>query len=126
MPVIASDILERHGADAVCHLATTGRRSGRPRVIEIWFATDGERVYMLAGGRERAHWVRNIVANGRVRLRLGGTTVAGTGRIVTDPAEELRARHLVAAKYQGWSDGRPLSAWAAGSLPVAVELDPEE
>ena len=125
MPVIASEILERHGGDAVCHLATTGRRSGRPRVIEIWFATDGERVYMLAGGRERAHWVRNILADDRVRLRLGGTTVAATGRIVTDPAEELRARHLVAAKYQGWSEGRPLSAWAAGSLPVAVELDPE-
>ena len=125
MPVIAAGILERHAADAVCHLATTGRSSGRQRVIEIWFATDGERVYMLAGGRDRAHWVRNILGDEHVRLRLGGTTLAGRGRIVTDPAEELHARHLVAAKYQGWSEGRPLSAWAAGSLPVAVEIEPE-
>jgi deazaflavin-dependent oxidoreductase (nitroreductase family) len=111
-------------ARSVCYLETTGRITGRRRVIEIWFATDGERVYMLAGGRERAHWVRNIRADDRVRLRLGGTTLAGRGRIVTDPAEELRARQLAAAKYQGWSEGRPLSAWAAGSLPVAVEIDP--
>ena len=125
MPVIATEILERHAADSVCHLATTGRRSGRARVIEIWFATDGERVYILAGGRDRAHWVRNIRADDRVRLRLGGTTLAGRGRIVTDAAEELRARQLVAAKYQGWSEGRPLSAWAARSLPVAVDLGQE-
>jgi deazaflavin-dependent oxidoreductase (nitroreductase family) len=121
--LISTDLLARHGADSVCHLATIGRRTGRQRVIEIWFATDGERLYMLAGGRERAHWVRNIVADDRVRLRLGGTTVTGRGRVVTDPDEDLRARHLVAAKYQGWREGAPLSAWAARSLPVAVELE---
>ena len=30
------------------------------------------------------------------------------------------ARRLLAAKYQGWTDGAPLSAWAAGSLPVEI------
>ena len=123
VPLIADDLLVRHRADPVCHLATIGRRSGRSRVIEIWFATDGERVYMLAGGRERAHWVRNIVADDRVRMRLGGTTATGRARVVTDVEEDIRARHLVAAKYQRWREGEPLSAWAARSLPVAVELD---
>lgn len=116
-------ILDRHAADSVCHLSTIGRRSGRSRVIEIWFATDGERVYFLAGGRDRAHWVRNIRADGRVRLRLGGTTVHGRAHVVTDAAEDLRARQLVAAKYQGWTPGAPFSAWAAESLPVVAELD---
>lgn len=118
-----ADVLERHAADSVCHLATIGRSSGRSRVIEIWFATDGERVYFLAGGRDRAHWVRNIQADARVRLRLGGTTLAGRGRVVTDAAEDLRARQLVAAKYQRWTPGATFSAWAAESLPVVVELE---
>jgi len=117
------DILERHAADSVCHLATIGRSSGRSRVIEIWFATDGERVYFLAGGRDRAHWVRNIQADERVRLRLGGTTLAGRAQVVTDAGEELRARELVAAKYQGWTPGATFSAWAAESLPIVVKPD---
>lgn len=117
------EVLARHGSDSVCHLATIGRRTSRSRVIEIWFATDGEVVYFLAGGRHRAHWVRNIQADGRVRLRLGGTTLNGRGRVVEDPVEGLRARHLVAAKYQGWTPGAPLSEWAAESLPVAVDPD---
>ena len=117
-----AELLELHSADSVCHLATIGRRSGRSRVIEIWFATDGKRVYFLAGGRDRAHWVRNIRAEARVRLRLGGTTLAGRARVVTDAAEDLRARQLVAAKYQRWTPGTTFSAWAAESLPVVVEL----
>ncbi len=118
-----NDILQRHAADAVCHLATIGRSSGRSRVIEIWFATDGERAYLLAGGRDRAHWVRNIQADARVQLRLGGTTLAGRARVVTDAAEDLRARQLVAGKYQRWTPGATFSAWAAESLPVVVEPD---
>jgi nitroimidazol reductase NimA-like FMN-containing flavoprotein (pyridoxamine 5'-phosphate oxidase superfamily) len=50
-----ADVLAIHAMDAVCHLPTIGRRSGRPRTIEIWFATDGDRIYLLAGGRDRAH-----------------------------------------------------------------------
>jgi len=122
--VTPTELLERHAADSVCHLATIGRTSGRRRVIEIWFATDGRVIYFLAGGRHRAHWVRNILADDRVQLRIGGTTVAGRGRVVVDPDEEMRARQLVAGKYQRWTPGAALSGWAATSLPVAVELDP--
>jgi deazaflavin-dependent oxidoreductase (nitroreductase family) len=121
--VTVAELLERHAADSVCHLATIGRSSGRWRVIEIWFATDGQRVYFLAGGRDRAHWVRNIRADARVRLRLGGTTLTGLARVVTDDAEDRHARELVAAKYQRWTPGETFSGWAAESLPVVVEPD---
>jgi len=124
MRVTFSTLLEAHAADDVCHLATIGRRSGRWRLVELWFATDGERVYALAGGRDRAHWVRNLTADPRVRLRLGGRggqTLDGVARVVPDGDEEKRARWLVAAKYQGWVPGGELSPWAATSLPVAVE-----
>lgn len=117
-------LLAEHGADDVCHLATIGRRTGRWRLVELWFATDGARVYALAGSRERAHWVRNLAADPRVRLRLGGQrgrSVDGVARLVTDADEDARARQLVAAKYQGWTPGSALSPWAATSLPVAVE-----
>ena len=37
-----------------CYLTTTGRVSGEPREIEIWFALEATTLYMLAGGREKA------------------------------------------------------------------------
>lgn len=114
--------LASHAGDGVCHLQTTGRVSGRPRTIEIWFATDGTRLYLLAGGRERAHWVRNLRADPSVRVRLGGRTLDGQARTIEGESAEPTARRLLAAKYQDWREGEPLSAWAAGSLPVEIEL----
>lgn len=114
------ELLVAHRDDAVCHLQTVGRRSGRPRTIEIWFATDGICIYLLAGGRDRAHWVRNLRLEPRVRVRIGGQTIGGQAGVVEGAPEESVARRLLAAKYQGWTEGAPLSAWAAGSLPVEV------
>jgi deazaflavin-dependent oxidoreductase (nitroreductase family) len=119
----ARELLESHAGDSVCHLQTTGRSSGRPRTIEIWFATDGERIYLLAGDRDRAHWVRNLRADPRVRTRIGGRTLEGRARVIDDEDRATPARRLLAAKYQGWSEGQPLSRWAAGSLPVEIVPD---
>ena len=115
--------LAAHADDSVCHLATRGRTSGRPRTIEIWFATDGVRLYLLAGGRYRAHWVRNLVADPHVRVRLGGRSLHGRARVIEGEASDPIARRMLAAKYQGWTHGQPLSSWAAGSLPVAIVPD---
>ena len=117
------ELLATHAGDGVCHLQTTGRTSGRPRTIEIWFATDGERIYVLAGGRHRAQWVRNLIVDPHVRVRIGGKTLAGTARVIEGDERESLARQLVAAKYQGWTEGRPMSSWASGSLPVEVTFD---
>jgi hypothetical protein len=38
-----------------------------------------------------------------------------------DPEDRL-ARELLAAKYQGWEPGKPLSAWARTALPVVIDL----
>ena len=116
----AAEVLDTHRADAVCYLQTVGRTSGQPRTIEIWFATDGERLFLLSGGRDRAHWVRNLRANPRVRIRLGGRSLGGTARIIEGQERDQAAREMLAAKYQGWVPGRPLSAWASTSLPVEV------
>jgi deazaflavin-dependent oxidoreductase (nitroreductase family) len=121
--VTPAEVLAAHAGNAVCHLQTTGRSSGRPRTIEIWFATDGARLYLLAGGRHGAHWVRNLIADPRVRVRIGGRTLEGTARVSEGTERESLARRLLAAKYQGWRDGAPLSSWAAGSLPVEVSFE---
>jgi hypothetical protein len=68
--------------------------------------------------------VRNIRADGRVRVRVGGRWFDGDAVEVEGGPDDDLARHLLAAKYQGWTEGRPLSGWARGSLPVAVDIRP--
>ena len=53
------------------YLSTTGRISGQPREIEIWFTERGGRFYVIAEQRERANWVRNLQAQPGVAVRVG-------------------------------------------------------
>jgi deazaflavin-dependent oxidoreductase (nitroreductase family) len=115
----------RLAALEVCDLVTTGRRSGQPREIEIWFAADPERptIYLLSGGRDQASWVRNLRANPAVLVRLDGRELHGRAREVEGGPHEDRARRLVAGKYGYWRTGEPFRGWARDSLPVAIDLE---
>jgi deazaflavin-dependent oxidoreductase (nitroreductase family) len=105
-----------------CYLTTTGRVSGRPHEIEIWYGVRGDTIYMLSGGGDRSDWVRNLLADSSVSVRIDGVDRAGTARVVDDPSEDGPARTLLAAKYQGWREGRELSDWARTALAIAVDL----
>jgi deazaflavin-dependent oxidoreductase (nitroreductase family) len=105
------------------YLTTTGRVSGRPHEIEIWFGSaDGDSIYILSGGRERSDWVRNLQRDPSVRVRIGDRWFTGRARLVTDIEEEALARRLLLAKYEpDYSDD--LSDWGRDALPVAVDLE---
>ena len=104
-----------------CYLTTTGRVSGRPHRIEIWFALHDGVVYLLSGGGERSDWVRNLMATAEVTLELGGETGPAMARVVTpDTSEDALARRLLVEKYGPGYKG-DLTRWGRESLPVAVE-----
>jgi len=63
------------------YLTTTGRRTGRPREIEIWFTQRGGRYYLVAEHRERAHWVQNLKVAPRVAVRVGRRAFPGLARV---------------------------------------------
>lgn len=105
-----------------CYLTTIGRRTGRPHTIEIWFGASGDTAYLLSGGGFGSDWVANLHRDPSVRLRVGGTEYPATARILSSGDEERLARRLLAAKYQGWAEGRPMSGWATSALPVAIDL----
>jgi deazaflavin-dependent oxidoreductase (nitroreductase family) len=89
------------------YLTTTGRVSGQPREIEIWFAERAGLFYLIAEHREHAKWVRNIQAQPQVKVRVAGRQFAATARVVYDDGEpQLTAavKALFDAKYS-WSNG---------------------
>ena len=104
-----------------CYLTTTGRVSGRPHMIEIWFALNERTLYMLSGGGAQADWVKNLQRNPQVTVRIAGAVFAGRARLVADAAEDALARRLVVGKYQP-RDSDDLTEWGRTSLPVAVDL----
>lgn len=107
--------------ESFCYLTTTGRRTGTPHTIEIWFGLAENSLYLLAEGRERADWVRNIRANPSVSVRVGDVTFEATARFVDDHHEEERARRILATKYQEWNEGTPMSDWARTALLLALD-----
>jgi deazaflavin-dependent oxidoreductase (nitroreductase family) len=110
-----------HATDEYCYLTTTGRRTGNPHTIEIWFAVDRDVVYLMAGGGEQADWVRNLTANPAVHLQIGDHDWNARARLVEPgTAEDSRVSPLLREKYASSSDD--LVAWSRRALPVALEI----
>lgn len=108
--------------DDYCYLTTTGRRSGRPHRIEIWYAAEGATLYLLSGGRRSSDWVQNLSVEPSVTVELDGEEHPAHARVLDDGGdEEQRARALVYEKYASRSSG-DLTGWRERALPVAVDL----
>lgn len=101
------------------YLTTTGRKSGKPHQIEIWFVEHDGKFYMIHEGGLQGDWVKNILALPRVVFSIGSRDAAqvdGRGRLVdaeSEPALAAEIRRLMDARY-AWSDGQ------------IVEIEPTE
>lgn len=73
-----------------CYLTTTGRVTGRPHEIEIWFSLVPETrtLYMLAGGRDASDWVKNLRRDPDVKIRVAGEHLGGRAREIDDEEED--------------------------------------
>jgi len=80
------------GAPAL--LETTGRTSGRPRHTPVGNGLKGDTFWVVAEHGRRSDWVRNIMANPRVRVRVNNAWRSGTGRVLKDDDARARQRGL--------------------------------
>jgi deazaflavin-dependent oxidoreductase (nitroreductase family) len=98
------------------YLTTTGRVTGTPRQIEIWFVSVDRKLYVLAERFHSAQWVKNIERNPKVRVRVGRDEFNATARVLDNEKDREtweRVQALEREKY-GWGDGLP------------VEITPDE
>jgi deazaflavin-dependent oxidoreductase (nitroreductase family) len=106
---------------AYLYLTTTGRRTGRPREIEIWFTRLDGRHYVIAEHGRRAHWVRNLLADPSVSVRVGRRRSSARARLVDarrEPELARAARERSEAKY-GWGDGLVVELAPTSRVPPA-------
>lgn len=103
----------------LCCLTTTGRVTGAPHRIEIWFGLHEGTVYLLSGGGDRSDWVRNIMASPDVVLEIGGRERNTRARVVSDTEEDAMARQVLLEKYRTRYGG-DLGRWGRTAMPVAI------
>ena len=126
-----SSIEERHAEEPYAYVTTTGRRSGEPHEIEIWFAAVGDTIYLMNGGNPSrppgsSDWVRNLRVHPVATVRIGEEHFSARARFVeVDSDEHERVRELLVAKYEpGYSSS--LQNWRRTAFPVALELEEME
>lgn len=88
-----------------------------PRAITVWFVVVGGTLYVPSASAESKTWPALVVADGRVRVRIGGKIYDLQAQRVTDPAIGGLIAEAVTAKY-GFGDGKPTEgAWAFELVP---------
>jgi deazaflavin-dependent oxidoreductase (nitroreductase family) len=112
------------------YLTTTGRRSGQRHTVEIWYRRHGRDVWFVNDAEDpagrRPDWARNLQADPRAEVRIGDEVLRGRGTVLAadlDDPVQLAVRQALAARYQDWHHGAPLSRWAARGLAVRLEPD---
>ena len=119
---ITDKLINRLTQEHYCYLTTTGRVSGNPHEIEIWFGIKDQTLYLLSEGRDKSDWVKNLLKNPVVKLRILNKHFNATARLVTDEQDEMMARKMLATKYQQWQEGRKFSHWARTALVVGINV----
>jgi PPOX class probable F420-dependent enzyme len=124
------DARRRFAGSKVAHLATVSAE-GRPHVVPIVFALDGDTLYFAVDAKPkktaRLARLKNIAANPAVSVlvdhyeddwtSLWWVRVDGIAHIVTDAADAERAIDLLAKRYQQYLAERP------GGPVVAIHID---
>ena len=109
--------------DAYCYLTTTGRVTGKPHEIEIWFGLKGNTLYLLSGNMDKSDWVKNLRKNPSVTVQIADQIFNATARLVEDDQEEIFARNIVADKYNERKVNGALSNYARSALVVGIDLN---
>lgn len=115
--------------DRVIDITTTGRRTGQPRRIEIWFHRVGGHYFITGTPGKPRDWYANLVAHPEFTFHLKESAIAdlsATARPITDAGERERVfTALLAGLHElTQAPGQEFGAWLDASPLVEVFFDP--
>ncbi len=99
-------------------LETTGRKTGKPWRNPVGNGLDGNTFWIVAEHGHEAGYVKNIKADPRVRLRVGGRWRTGTAHVLQgdDARTRQRSRRPINAAF--------VRLMGTDLLTIRVDLDP--
>ncbi|MER6731166.1 nitroreductase family deazaflavin-dependent oxidoreductase [Streptomyces puniciscabiei] len=98
-------------------LETTGRSSGLPRRTPVGGRRVGRSFWLVSEFGHRSQYVRNIQADPRVRVRIGGHWHSGTAHLLPDDDPVARLRSL--PRF----NSAAVRAFGTDLLTIRVDLD---
>ena len=101
-------------------LETRGRKTGLPRRTPVGNGLQGQTFWLVAAHGRRAGYVRNIVAEPRVRVYVGHRWRAGTAHLLPDDDPIERQRRL-----PGRLNARVVRLMATDLMTVRIDLNPD-
>ncbi|HEX2263207.1 MAG TPA: nitroreductase/quinone reductase family protein [Pseudonocardiaceae bacterium] len=118
-PIVKAAVALRLAPRSYAILETTGRKSGQPRRAPVGNGLDGNTFWLVAEHGRRAHYVRNIEANPRVRVKVRGTWRSGTAHALPhdDPQQRLRK---IGLRF----NGAVVQIMGTKLLTIRIDLDP--
>jgi deazaflavin-dependent oxidoreductase (nitroreductase family) len=108
--------------DKVIDITTTGRKSGEPKRIEIWFHRQDGNTY-ITGTPGRRDWYANLAANPSFTFHLKGSHHAdlpATARAITEEAERREVFSRLVPTINADYD---VDQWVSGAPLVEVTFD---
>jgi deazaflavin-dependent oxidoreductase (nitroreductase family) len=100
-------------------LETRGRTTGQPRVVPVGNGLRGDTFWIVTEHGAKAGYVRNIAADPRVRIFVGGLWRTGTAHALPDDDPLERQRSLPAF------NARVVRLMGTDLMTVRIDLDPE-
>ncbi len=98
---LPQDVRSALAADMTIDITTTGRRSGQPRRIEIWFLNVDDQIY-ITGTPGPRDWLANLRADPALTFHLKQSVQAdlrATAVEVTDTEERNRVFRAASAQW---------------------------
>jgi deazaflavin-dependent oxidoreductase (nitroreductase family) len=97
-------------------ITVTGRTSGRSLSYPVWFALEGEKLYLIPVRGSDTDWYKNLRKTPTIRLQARGKTLTASARFLTDEAQLDKVLEKFRDKY-----GRNVKSYYP-KLDVAVEV----
>lgn len=118
------DLTKINNREKFVYLTTTGRKTGREHVVELWFALSGGKIYLSHEGA-RTDWMKNIARDERVKMGIGSEIVSGKGRLTANGStgRDVGMKALY-EKYYGPASKQVLDDWF--ELSTVVEITPDD
>jgi deazaflavin-dependent oxidoreductase (nitroreductase family) len=80
-------------------ITVTGRRSGRPISLPVWFVHEGDTLYLLPVQGSDSQWYKNVLHTPSMTISAGGARITVAPRPVTDPDKVRAVVEKFRAKY---------------------------
>jgi deazaflavin-dependent oxidoreductase (nitroreductase family) len=97
-------------------ITVTGRTSGRSLSYPVWFALEGDKLYLIPVRGSDTNWYKNLRKTPTIRLEARGKTFTTSARLLTDEAQIGKVLEKFRDKY-----GRNVKSYYP-KLDVAVEV----